>query len=600
MPITSFNSYNKKLFIYFFLVFSISSSIIFIVQYQREKKFRVDNLEVVLNTYNEQIYNYIISQNYDITKIDSLLLILPDKELRVTIIKKDGVVTYDSFYRKVEEMENHINRPEVKAASLETPGNSIRLSATTNIEYYYYAREYPEFYLRTAQPYTIELVKMLHADQYFISFIIVVFILISITLVYLSDKVGRSIKQLSEFAQKAVNNEPIDTQMTFPKNELGDIGQQIVQIYKNLRSTKVELTNEKEKLFKHLQISQEGLAVFNSDRKSILSNGYFLHFANVICDQQITWAEEIFADPEFDQINQFINKVLTDDSITYQSNGSALPSHPKVIKEKFSINKNGSYFKILCIVFVDKNFEITINDVTRQEKEDTLKRQLTQNIAHELKTPVSSLQGYIETILRNKNLPKEKTQFFLERSLTQAQRLSALIADISLLTKIDSASDLFHTTKITLNEIINNVGHDVQLLLKEKNIRFTNKINQPLELTGNQSLIYSIFRNLTDNSIHYAGENTDIKISCLHNENDEYLISYCDTGIGIPQEHLQRIFDRFYRVDFGRSRKVGGTGLGLAIVKNAVLFHNGKISVKNRPSGGVEFLFTLSKYMIKN
>ena len=497
-------------------------------------------------------------------------------------------------------MENHINRPEVRAASLSTPGNSIRLSATTNIAYYYYAREYPEFYLRTAQPYTLEIVKMLHADQYFISVIIVVFILVSITLVYMSDKVGRSIRQLSDFAQKAVNNEPIDTRISFPKNELGDIGHQIVQIYKNLRSTKEELINEKEKLFKHLQISQEGLAVFNKERKSILNNGYFFHFANVICDQQITWAEEIFANSEFEPVNQFINRVLTADNVNYKSNGTALPSHPKVIKEKFTINKNGHYFKVLCIVFDDKNFEITINDVTRQEKEDILKRQLTQNIAHELKTPVSSLQGYVETILRNKNLPPEKTQFFLERSLTQAQRLSSLITDISLLTKIDSASDLFHTSQLDINQIIENVGHDVHLLLKEKNIRFTNKITQPLHLTGNQSLIYSIFRNLVDNSINYAGENVDIRISCLHNENNEYLISYCDTGVGIEEEHLQRIFDRFYRVDFGRSRKVGGTGLGLAIVKNAVLFHNGKISVKKRAQGGVEFLFTLSKDMRKN
>ena len=108
-------------------------------------------------------------------------------------------------------------------------------------------------------------------------------------------------------------------------------------------------------------------------------------------------------------------------------------------------------------------------------------------------------------------------------------------------------------------------------------------------------MLYSIFRNLIDNSIAYAGYNTEITINCYHTDNQHYYISFADNGVGVEEAHLNRLFERFYRVDKGRSRKLGGTGLGLAIVKNAVLFHGGEIMAKNAQGGGLDILFTLRK-----
>ena len=137
--------------------------------------------------------------------------------------------------------------------------------------------------------------------------------------------------------------------------------------------------------------------------------------------------------------------------------------------------------------------------------------------------------------------------------------------------------------------------NEVALALEEKHITVINRLPDELSINGNSSLLYSIFRNLMDNAIAYAGTGVTVKINCFREDEKFYYFSFSDTGTGVPEEHLNRIFERFYCVDKGRSRKLGGTGLGLAIVKNAVLFHGGTIFAKNNPSGGLEFVFTLQK-----
>ena len=135
----------------------------------------------------------------------------------------------------------------------------------------------------------------------------------------------------------------------------------------------------------------------------------------------------------------------------------------------------------------------------------------------------------------------------------------------------------------------------MSLELDEKHITVINSLKKSIQIKGNYSLLYSIFRNLMDNAIAYAGTNIQININCFREDEKFYYFSFADTGIGVSPEHLNRLFERFYRVDKGRSRKLGGTGLGLAIVKNAVIIHGGNISAKNNQGGGLEFVFTLAK-----
>ena len=225
-----------------------------------------------------------------------------------------------------------------------------------------------------------------------------------------------------------------------------------------------------------------------------------------------------------------------------------------------------------------------------------MKRQLTQNIAHELKTPVSSIQGYLETIIANGDtIPPEKTQAFLERCYVQSNRLSRLLRDISVLTRMDEAANMIAMEKVDVSLLVANIITEVSLELEEKHITVVNSLRPKIQLRGNYSLLYSIFRNLMDNAIAYAGTDIQVQIQCFREDENFYYFSFSDTGVGVTSEHLNRLFERFYRVDKGRSRKLGGTGLGLAIVKNAVLIHGGTISAKNNPGGGLEFVFTLAK-----
>jgi signal transduction histidine kinase len=410
------------------------------------------------------------------------------------------------------------------------------------------------------------------------------FLLIVLSMIQISNRIGKSISQLRDFAYNAERGIKMENKEGFTNDELGEISAYIIEIYNRLRHTKDDLLNEREKLYQHLQISQEGLAIFSSDKKEILSNNHFMHYFDIISDKPLKSANSVFEIPELENMTDFINDSLLEED-----------REKKLLRESFHINKNGHSFVIRCIVFHDDNFEISINDITQQERENQLKRQLTQNISHELKTPVSSIQGYMETIIDNPDLDEGKLRFFIERSYHQAMRLSQLLQDISLLNKMDEATSLFERAPVYVNEILKDVLNDVSLELTNKNISVDNQINQIIVLKGNRSILYSIFRNLVDNSISHAGENITICIQCYREDDENFYFSYYDTGSGVPEEHLARLFDRFYRVDSGRSRKMGGTGLGLAIVKNGVLFHQGKITARNRPEGGLEFLFNLEK-----
>ena len=581
-------SFSQRLFFSVIALFLAFVICFLAFQYRREKEYKVELLNTQLQNYNDQLSDFIFQQDtLDTGMLRSYVRSHHLNDLRVTLIEPTGKVIFDNLRMDAEQFKNHLGRTEIKQALQQGSGYAIhRQSESVGGEFFYSARYYPELniIIRSALPYNVSLIQSLSTDPHYIWFAIVISVVLIGMFYSFTHKLGMSIIHLQQFALKADRNEAIDPniQKSFPKNELGEISTHIIQIYHRLHRTKEALYIEREKLITHLQISHEGLGVFTKEKEEILVNLLFKQYMNFISDKNLSHMKEVFSVPELNPITLFLAE-------------NQKKPNKEVKRMSLDIDKDGRIFALECILFQDASFEISINDVTQETEQARLKKQLTQNIAHELKTPVSSIQGYLETIVNNPDLSRDKLDQFIARSYAQSNRLTHLLSDISLLTRMEEASNMTEKESVNLYQMVQNIFNEVALQLEEKQIKTQNLLPANLNIKGNPSLLYSIFRNLTDNVIAYAGTDIHITIRCFRQGEKFYYFSFADTGIGVTSEHLGRLFERFYRVDKGRSRKLGGTGLGLAIVKNAVLLHEGSIFAKNNPEGGLEFIFTLSK-----
>ncbi len=447
-----------------FLVFAVS----FIVfQQTREKQYKVSSLTVKLEGYNALVEEA-LSCHKD---IDSMVRKHPYKDLRVTLVKPDGKVVYDNMRKDYEHFGNHAKRAEIVQALRSGQGSSVdRLSKTMQQDYFYVASYFPKdsIIVRSALPYNNDLSKSLQADQHYIWFAVLAVVLLTLVLYRFISRLGQNITKLRVFAYKADHNESLEVEdlASFPNDELGEIAERIIKMYKRIQATRKE--------------------------------------------------------------------------------------------------------------------------------QDILKRQLTQNIAHELKTPVASIQGYLETVIDNPHINEDTKDQFLHRCYAQSERLASLLRDISTLNRLDDGSDMIDFEAVDITLMVADIMKETALERQSHKMTMRNQLPEHIVVKGNRSLLYSVFRNLTDNAIAYAGEGTTITLEGKEQGNKWHFI-FRDNGQGVPPEHLDRLFERFYRVDKGRSRKMGGTGLGLAIVKNAVLLHGGTIRVNNLPEGGLKFEFTIKK-----
>lgn len=471
-------SVGTKLYMSVLSVFLVFAVAFIVFQQTREKQFKVDTLNLKLQDYNSHMDEYLrLFPDRSEQALDRYVQSHYIPHLRVTLISLSGKVMYDSELKDYSHVANHASRPEIVSALHKGAGSTVeRNSKTLKGDFFYSATCFPKdsLIIRSALPYTSDLSKSLKADQHYIWFAVATMLLLTIILYRFTRRLGDNIQRLRTFASRADHGESLDTEdlVGFPSDELGEIAERIIKIYKRLQTT-------------------------------------------------------------------------------------------------------------------------------RQEQ-DILKRQLTQNIAHELKTPVASIQGYLETILDNPNINDSMREQFLKRCYAQSQRLTSLLQDISTLNRMDDAPEMIGTEDVNISEIVANIQKETALQLQQKQMSFVNKLPNDVMVKGSPSLIYSVFRNLTDNAIAYAGTDTTITLTAQPIEDiDEevkspkWQFTFSDNGVGVPVEHLPRLFERFYRVDKGRSRKMGGTGLGLAIVKNAVLLHGGTIRVNNNFNGGLRFDFTL-------
>lgn len=235
-----------------------------------------------------------------------------------------------------------------------------------------------------------------------------------------------------------------------------------------------------------------------------------------------------------------------------------------------------------------------------EDDKTRLKRQITQNVAHELKTPVSSIRGYLETLSANPDMDPQMRIEFIRKCSDQSIRLAGLINDITLISRMDDAAGVFEREDIDVRDILDEIAADTAKIFAEKGMKLLILVGPNTMVKGNRQLLYSIFRNLTDNALAYSGNGSVVTVQCPKVDSERVYFVFNDNGDGVPKEHLPHLFERFYRVDKGRSRKLGGTGLGLAIVKNAVLLHGGTIKAGISSSGGLEFAFSIARSKVSS
>lgn len=467
------SSYRRRLFglLIIYSILLVGSFTIF--QYQREKQFKIDELNSQLQLINAVILNELEDNN----QIQNLPLknLHQFDDLRISVINPDGEVIYDNSLDSIPH-SNHQNRKEIADARLHGSAYAVRRhSESTGQNYFYSARRGNNgLIVRTAVPYSINLNELLEADYSFLWIMGGITLVICAVGFLTTRRLGQHVERLRRFAQGVENGERISDTEPFTHDELGDISNHIVRLYARLQQAYSERDKE---------------------------------------------------------------------------------------------HKNALY---------------------EQQEKERIKKQLTNNINHELKTPVASIQVCLETLLQHPDLPAPKRIEFLERSLSNTARLKQLLLDVALITRMDDGQNSISCEKIDLARIIADVFYDSLPLAERKGIEIVNEILPSLWIRGNESLLFSVFHNLITNAISYSG-GTRINIRRKNDNPDKFTIIVEDNGNGVADEHLPRLFERFYRVDKGRSRASGGTGLGLSIVKNAVLIHHGSISVENIKTGGLRF-----------
>lgn len=568
-------SYRSRLFFNFLLLFVLFGVAITIFQLRHERTLRRLALRERLANYTALVNKFLTQEGEESER--RLISLLPDS-LRLTIMNPQGEVLFDSH--ETEPLENHLSRVEIQQALLYGNGDARRYSETLGCQQFYYAERFPTRYVRVALPYTKHTKNLLSADFFFLYFMLALFAIGLLALLYLSGRMGRGITRLREFAHRVSRGEKYEA-IEMPDNELGEVGRDIIRAYQMLEEGNARIRVEQEKLMQHFMHTAEGIALFDAEKQPVYSNTHFLRYINILRDEPTIQLNDLLSFQEFEGVREFI------DSTDLTTNRHTVPSR------EIRLRKGRLHFLARVLLFPDRSFEISLVDVTQQEENRKLKQEMTSNIAHELRTPVSSIQGYVETLLRNGDLEPEQRQRFLAKAFTQCERLSDLIKDITLIATFDESDRGKEFTRVNLHDQFDEITQELSREIEVNGLEVENGLPADLVILGNEKQLFSLWRNLLENAIRYAGQGSKIYVGQSAKDDRYAYLVFWDNGIGVAESHLERLFERFYRVDEGRTRIAGGSGLGLSIVKNTVIAHGGQITAKQHKPQGLEFVFTL-------
>lgn len=524
----------------------------------------VDTVKDILRNYNNFIINY---SNSDYEVLNDLKI--NNKNVRFTVVDKSGKVIYDSLGK---ELENHGDREEIVNAFENGEYTSVRTSNTQNGQVVYVASKANENYVIRSSM-AIDDIKIFYS-QYLVYYIVVIVLVIIVT-ISLSLKLVKSIlypiKELKEVTAKIAKGDFSKKAKVTNSNEIGSLAKTFNSMADELKERIEDSQDKQNKLECILESMDSGVIALDNKEKIILINPYAKKIFN-IKDNVI--GEDFKQFIKNRNIIDFINNL------------------PALNKAEIAISESGE--RILKLkkapIIQEESYPmgtvIVISDVTEVRKLEIMRSQFVANVSHELKTPLTSIKGFTET-LRFVN-DEEKREKFLSIIESETDRLTGLINDILSLSRIESTNNM-KGELFAVQDVITKVISMVESLALKNNITINTEISANNMLKGEEDKFYQLVLNLVENAVKYSGADSTVTIR-TYVENDEYILVVEDNGIGIPKEDEPRIFERFYRVDKARgSAGVNGTGLGLSIVKHIVRMFEGDITCSSTLGKGTIF-----------
>lgn len=487
--------------------------------------------------------------------------------LRVSVIDEKGVVRADSS-RDAETLDNHYYRIEVRRAIEEGSGESIRYSNSLRTEMLYSAKK--------SGAYVIRLAKPLHdIDESVASLRAFIMVVMGVTLVLaflanmaISRLITRPINETIDFADDFARGDLARRIFNYSDDEVGKLQKSLNRLADSLQDKINTLVLEQNKLGVTIENISDGIAVVGSDRKVVLLNGAFASLLEVRGNPEGRYYYEVIRNSA---LNARIERCLSEgDEAGFEIellNDISLDVNVRPIREEKTL----------------QGVLIVLHDITERKRIMRIKTELIGNLSHELKTPITILKGYLETIRAHLHDPAS-TAAFVEKALVNIDRQNSIINDMLKLNMLETAP-VFPTERIHLSDIITNCANILAPKVREREINLHLDLGPArLETDGNRFLAEEIFFNLIDNAINYNTPRGGIDV-VAETVRGTLAIEVRDTGIGIPEDSRERIFERFYRVNKGRSRATGGTGLGLSIVKHAADLLGWKIRVSSGGAG---------------
>ena len=487
------------------------------------------------------------------------------KDYRVTWIGTDGKVLYDSI-SEADEMENHFEREEVKEALSEGYGASSRYSSTLTQRYLYGAKRLPD---GTVIRLSVTQNSLLILTLGMLQPIMIIFVIAIILSAFLASRLSKKIvKPLNELnLDKPLDNNGYD--------ELSPLLRRIDTQQKEISRQSEELKQRQNELEVMTSAMSEGIILLNN-RGTVLSINKAA--AKLFGTDCFCIGEDIVSINRSLELAQLLNKA---------KNGE----HSERVVEL-----GCGRYQMMASPVISNNIVsgivLLILDVTEKEKAEQLRREFTANVSHELKTPLHTISGSAE-LLANGMVKPEDIPIFLKRIYSETQRMIQLVEDIIRLSHLDEGAEDMKWDMVDLyavaEETINSLADEAE----SNGIKFE-LYGETVLINGIRQLLQEITYNLCDNAIKYNRKGGLVSVE-IKNENEFAILTITDTGIGIPAEHQERIFERFYRVDKSHSKEIGGTGLGLSIVKHAAKLHNAEIELHSIVNKGTEITIKFPK-----